>query len=78
MEAKAIGRNHTQRHDLVHRNGKTKERQEIAVDEVVVDEIMCRIESFVNELDQKLKDKEYSEEIEKITINPEVIVLDNF
>ncbi|MDB9375459.1 hypothetical protein [Nodularia sphaerocarpa] len=51
------------RHDLVHRNGKTKERQEIPVDEVVVDEVICRIESFVNELDRNLKNKEYSEEI---------------
>ncbi len=48
------------RHDLVHRNGKTKEGKEIAVDEAVVDKVICRIESFVNELDRKLKYKKQS------------------
>ncbi|WP_446354060.1 hypothetical protein [Coleofasciculus sp. A1-SPW-01] len=46
------------RHDLVHRNGKTKERKEIVIDEAIVDEVVCRIESFVNEIDRKLKEKE--------------------
>lgn len=48
------------RHDLVHRNGKTKEGQKIAVDEAIVNEVICRIENFVNELDRNLKAKEQS------------------
>lgn len=46
------------RHDLVHRNGKTKEGEEILIDEMDVNKVICRIENFVNVLDQKLKDKE--------------------
>ena len=45
------------RHDLVHRNGKTKEGDEISIDEVDVDKVISRIENFVNALDQALKDK---------------------
>jgi nucleoside phosphorylase len=46
------------RHDLVHRNGKTKEGKEISVDEEAVNDVISRIKKFVNELDQKLKNKE--------------------
>ena len=46
------------RHDLVHRNGKTKEGEEIIIDEIIVNEVISRIESFVNEIDRKLKEKE--------------------
>lgn len=66
------------RHDLVHRNGKTKEGKEIAVDEVVVDKVISRIESFVDELDRKLKDKEQSEEMKMFTVDPEDTDLENF
>jgi hypothetical protein len=52
-----IQRDIVTRHDLVHRNGKTKEGTEISVDESIVDEVICRIESFVDELDRILKDK---------------------
>ncbi|MUG95130.1 hypothetical protein F7734_23315 [Scytonema sp. UIC 10036] len=50
------------RHDLVHRNGKTKDEKEIFLDEKAVDEVICTIESFVNEIDRKLKGKEESPE----------------
>ncbi|MEB3181372.1 MAG: HEPN domain-containing protein [Nostocaceae cyanobacterium] len=53
----AIQRYIITRHDLVHRNGKTKEGKEIDVDEVFVDKIINTIESFVNELDRQLKEK---------------------
>ena len=46
------------RHDLVHRNGKTKEGHEVLVNEALINEVISRIKSFVNELDLQLKDKE--------------------
>lgn len=55
-----IQRDIVTRHDLVHRNGKTKEGEEISVDESVVNSVICRIKNFVDELDRKLKDKEQS------------------
>ncbi len=42
------------RHDLVHRNGKTKKGEHIVINEKFVYEVICRIENFVNEIDQKL------------------------
>jgi soluble cytochrome b562 len=66
-----IQRDIVTRHDLVHRNGKTKKGQEIFVDELVVDEVICRIENFVNALDQELKNKEQSEEIERFNVDLE-------
>ncbi|MEC4988441.1 MAG: hypothetical protein SAJ37_06795 [Oscillatoria sp. PMC 1068.18] len=64
-----IQRDIVTRHDLVHRNGKTKEEKEISVDQSVVDRVICRIESFVNELDRMLKDKEQSEEMRRFKID---------
>lgn len=64
-----IQRDIVTRHDLVHRNGKTKDGKEISVDELVVDKVICRIESFVDELDRMLKDKERSESMRKFTIH---------
>jgi hypothetical protein len=46
------------RHDLVHRNGKTKEGKAIVVDQLLVDQVILRVESFVKEIDQQLKAKE--------------------
>ena len=46
------------RHDLVHRNGKTKEGKEIAIDKVKVDEVILRIVNFVDQIDRTLKAKE--------------------
>jgi hypothetical protein len=50
------------RHDLVHRNGKNKVGEEIIVDEVMVNEVIFRIESFVNEIDRNLHSKKHSPE----------------
>ena len=59
------------RHDLVHRNGKTKkEGQMIVVDELSVDKVISRIENFVALLDRELKSNEESEEI-KTFVDPE-------
>ncbi|MGB3404348.1 MAG: HEPN domain-containing protein [Microcoleaceae cyanobacterium] len=49
------------RHDLVHRNGITKKGKQIILDENVVDEFICMLKNFVNELDRELKDREKSE-----------------
>jgi len=46
------------RHDLVHRNGKTKEGREISIDSIMVDEVISQVESFISEIDQKLKEKD--------------------
>lgn len=59
------------RHDLVHRNGKTKDGREIFVDEAMVGNIIREIEEFIDELDRKLKDKEHSEELKTLATDPE-------
>ena len=46
------------RHDLAHRNGKTKDGTEIIVNNLMVDDIISKVESFISEIDQKLKDKD--------------------
>ncbi|MEA5499471.1 hypothetical protein VB834_11250 [Limnoraphis robusta Tam1] len=45
------------RHDIVHRNGKTKEGKEIILNDQSVAEVISRVETFINEIDEKLKDK---------------------
>lgn len=45
------------RHDLVHRNGKTKEGKEIIIDDMMIDDIISKVESFISEIDQILKEK---------------------
>jgi|GEM_PF-945559 len=45
------------RHDLVHRNGKTKEGKEIIIDATMVDDIISKLESFISEIDQRLNEK---------------------
>lgn len=46
------------RHHLVHRNGKNKDGIEISIDTIMVDEIISKVESFISEIDQKLKNKD--------------------
>lgn len=46
------------RHDLVHRNGKNKDGIEISIDSIMVDDIISKFESFISEIDQKLKEKD--------------------
>ncbi len=46
------------RHDLVHRNGKTKEGKEIIIDDMMVDDIISKVESFITEIDQRLNEKD--------------------
>ncbi|BAY74231.1 hypothetical protein NIES25_06420 [Nostoc linckia NIES-25] len=46
------------RHDLVHRNGKTKDGKEIIIDDIIVDDIISKVESFISEIDQKLNNKD--------------------
>jgi hypothetical protein len=46
------------RHDLAHRNGKTKDGTEIIVNNLMVDDIISKVESFISEIDKKLKDKD--------------------
>jgi len=44
------------RHDLVHRNGKNKKGDQVLVSKEIIEEFILRVESFVNEIDQQLKD----------------------
>lgn len=46
------------RHNLVHRNGKKKDGLEINIDSRSVDDIISKVESFISEIDQKLKEKD--------------------
>jgi hypothetical protein len=66
------------RHDLVHRNGKTKGGEIIIVNQAVVNDVICKIENFVDELDRNLKGKEKAEEMKKFSINPETTDLERF
>jgi len=43
------------RHDLVHRNGKTKNGTNIKIDEVIIDNNFDNIVNFVKEIDKQLK-----------------------
>ncbi|MBD2386795.1 hypothetical protein [Cylindrospermum sp. FACHB-282] len=51
------------RHDLVHRNGKTKDSKKILIDESIVNEVINNIENFVTEIDQMLQEKKKSSEV---------------
>jgi len=46
------------RHDLVHRNGKTKKGEEIDIDTAKVDEAIVRVVNLVDQIDRKLRAKE--------------------
>lgn len=50
------------RHDLVHRNGRSKEGQEVIIDEAVVDDLISKMEDFISKIDQQLKDLDSSSE----------------
>lgn len=56
------------RHDLVHRNGKTKEGQEIPIDGIVVNKTIDDIKCFVAALDQDLKDQEKTDFLDSFNI----------
>lgn len=46
------------RHDLVHRNGKTKKGKEIVIDTTKVDESINRVVNLVDQVDRELRAKE--------------------
>jgi hypothetical protein len=46
------------RHDLVHRNGKTKKGEEIYIDTAKADELIDRVVNFVDQIDRELRTKE--------------------
>ncbi len=46
------------RHDLVHRNGKTKDGIESSINSIMVEDVISKVESFISEIDQKLKEKD--------------------
>jgi len=48
------------RHDLVHRNGKNKKGEQVLVSKEIIEEFISRVESFVDEIDKQLKDKNIS------------------
>ncbi|MDJ0620158.1 MAG: HEPN domain-containing protein [Calothrix sp. MO_192.B10] len=54
------------RHDLVHRNGKTKEGNETPVDDQNVDTVINDIRSFVEQIDKALKEKENFKQIDEL------------
>jgi hypothetical protein len=49
--AKAI----STRHDLVHRNGKTKDGDDVYIDRDVVDAVIIEVEDFISEINQELE-----------------------
>lgn len=51
------------RHDIVHRNGKTKSGEDIILTKSNVTELISKVESFVQDIDQKLSDKKANNQI---------------
>jgi hypothetical protein len=43
------------RHDLVHRNGKTKEGEDVVIDKAAVEDLLGKVKPFVEEISEKLK-----------------------
>jgi hypothetical protein len=43
------------RHDLVHRNGKTKDGKDVDIDKDVVDTVITEVEEFVGEINRRLE-----------------------
>lgn len=44
------------RHDLVHRNGKTKEGNEVIIDKISIDNLINDIKTFIEQIDEKIED----------------------
>lgn len=51
----AIAKAVSTRHDLVHRNGKTKEGEEVRINKVMVDTLITDVESFIGEINGRLE-----------------------
>lgn len=45
------------RHDLVHRNGKTKDGVEVLIDSVIIDQLISDIETFIGNIDKQIEEK---------------------
>jgi hypothetical protein len=45
------------RHDLVHRNGKTKDDVEVLIDSVIIDQLISDIETFIGNIDKQIEEK---------------------
>lgn len=45
------------RHDLVHRNGKTKEGVEVVIDSIIIDQLITDIEAFIGNIDKQIEEK---------------------
>jgi len=45
------------RHDLVHRNGKTKEGIDVDINSDVINNLISETESFINNIDEQIKQK---------------------
>ncbi|NQT78743.1 MAG: hypothetical protein HQ565_13610 [Bacteroidetes bacterium] len=57
-EIKEIVKYVLRKHDLVHRNGKTKENEFVILDKEIVDKVLRKITEFVDELADKLNLKD--------------------
>lgn len=53
-EIKIISKYISQRHDLVHRNGKDKKGKELIINNEIVDKLLDEVVDFVNEIDKQL------------------------
>lgn len=49
------------RHDLVHRNGKTKDGVEVVIDSVIIDQLFSDIETFIGNIDKQIEEKNAQE-----------------
>lgn len=49
------------RHDLVHRNGKTKEGFNVEISKEIVDNLITEVESFVKEINERIEKRTTSE-----------------
>ncbi len=64
-EIKVISKYVSQRHDLVHRNGKDKKGKQLIVDKKTIDKLLDEVVDFVNKIDEKLNYKETTKQSKK-------------
>ena len=64
-EIKVISKYVSQRHDLVHRNGKNKKGKQLIVDKETIDKLLDEVVDFVNKIDEKINYKETTKQSKK-------------
>lgn len=57
------------RHDLVHRNGKTKDGNTVEIDSTIIDQLITNIEEFISNIDNQIDEQTNTTDEQIDTIN---------